>query len=361
MLSARGSPFAANHNPSQQPISARQANSTQLRTHRVAALTHPHWPGAAVARVHSIAVAPAIYVYNACTNPCLLPSITHRTPRQSRVSCSSTAEAASVTEQQLIFQTAFSTSDLQQAATLRAEAYYEVLLTIRSFLVCTKQNTEASCYCISFCNAVHLTVDKLARLMWRRCLQEQPHARYVNSFKRQFIDQTVRLLRQQTARSLNALLPECVCLVAMLPGTKQILATCDIHPPEDAAGQHPKAVPPHDKHAAYVTNVAVDSKSRGQGLGFQLLEAAAAYALEEWQAQAVYTTVDSANKVDTLCHLYTIHAELFLRVCKTGLCCCRQPQVYMPSADLRRPTPCKTLRVAQVRHAPCSQDEVSML
>lgn len=253
MLSARGSPFAANHNPSQQPISPRQANSTQLRTHRVAALTHPHWPGAAVARVQSIAVAPPTYVYNVCTNPCLLPSITHRTPRQSRVSCSSTAEAASVTEQQLIFQTASSTSDLQQAAALRAEAYYE----------------------------------------------EQPHARYVNSFKRQFIDQTVRLLRQQTARSLNALLPECVCLVAMLPGTKQILATCDIHPPEDAAGQHPKAVPPHDKHAAYVNNVAVDSKSRGQGLGFQLLEAAAAYALEEWQAQAVYTTVDSANKAAT--------------------------------------------------------------
>ncbi|KAL0032331.1 hypothetical protein WJX79_005665 [Trebouxia sp. C0005] len=103
----------------------------------------------------------------------------HRTPRQSRVSCSGTAEAALATEQQLIFQTASSTSDLQQAATLRAEAYYE----------------------------------------------EQPHARYVDSFKRQFIDQT--------------------------------------------------------------------------GLGFQLLEAAAAFALEEWQAQAVYTTVDSANKAAT--------------------------------------------------------------
>ncbi len=146
----------------------------------------------------------------------------------------------------------------------------------------------------------------------------------------------------------------------MLPGTKQILATCDIHPPEDAAGQHPKAVPPHDKHAAYVTNVAVDSKSRGQGLGFQLLEAAAAFALEEWQAQAVYTTVDSANKVDILCHLYTIHAEVLSRLCKTGACCCRQPQIYMPSADLRRPTASKTLRVAQVRHANCSQNQVSM-
>ncbi|DBA65760.1 TPA: hypothetical protein ACH3X2_002802 [Trebouxia sp. C0005] len=259
MLFARGSPFAADHNPPQQPISARQANFTQPRTNRVTALTHQHRQGAkryaAVARVHSIAIAPApaTYVCNACTRPFLLPSVSHRTPRQSRVSCSGTAEAALATEQQFIFQTASSTSDLQQAATLRAEAYYE----------------------------------------------EQPHARYVDSFKRQFIDQTVRLLRQQTARPLNALLPECVCLVAMLPGTKQILATCDIHPPEDAAGQHPKAVPLHDKHAAYVTNVAVDSKSRGQGLGFQLLEAAAAFALEEWQAQAVYTTVDSANKAAT--------------------------------------------------------------
>lgn len=146
----------------------------------------------------------------------------------------------------------------------------------------------------------------------------------------------------------------------MLPGTKQILATCDIHPPEDAAGQHPKAVPLHDKHAAYVTNVAVDSKSRGQGLGFQLLEAAAAFALEEWQAQAVYTTVDSANKVDILCHLYTICAELLSRACKTRACCSRQPQTYMPSAGLRRPTACKTLRVSKVRRANYSQDEVCM-
>ncbi len=165
MLSARGSPFVANHNPSQQPISARQANSTQLRTRRVTVFTHRHWQGApryaSVARVHSIAVAPATYFCNACTSPSLLPSISHRTPRHSRVSCSSTAGTALVTEQQLIFRSASSTSDLQQAATLRAEAYYEVLLTIRSFFVCTKQNTEASCYCISFSNAVHVTVDNV--------------------------------------------------------------------------------------------------------------------------------------------------------------------------------------------------------
>ncbi len=165
MLSARGSPFAANHSSIQQPTSARQAKSTQLRTRRVAALTYRHWQGAkqyaAVARVHAIAAAPATYCCNACSSPSLLPSISHRTPRQSRVSCSTTAEAALVTEQQLVFRTASSTSDLQQAATLRAEAYYEVLCPIRSFFVCTKQNREAPCCCISFCHAVQVTVDSL--------------------------------------------------------------------------------------------------------------------------------------------------------------------------------------------------------
>ncbi len=165
MLSARGSPFAANHSSPQQPISARQATSTQLRTRRVTALTPRHRQGAkryaAVIRVYAITAAPATYVCNACTSPFLLPSIIHRSARQSRVSCSSTAEAAPVTDQQIIFRTASSTSDLQQAATLRAEAYYEVLLPIHSGFVCTKHNTEASCYCISFCNAVHLTTDSV--------------------------------------------------------------------------------------------------------------------------------------------------------------------------------------------------------
>jgi len=159
MLSAKGSPFAANHRSPQQP--ARHANSTQPRTRRVTALTNRHWQGATryaiVVRVHSIAVAPAICVCNACTSPFLLPSISHRTPRQSRVSCSSTTEAALLTEQQLVFRNASSTSDLQQAAALRAEAYYEVLLPIHSFVVCTKQYIEAPCYCISFCNAAQWT------------------------------------------------------------------------------------------------------------------------------------------------------------------------------------------------------------
>ncbi|KAL3132554.1 hypothetical protein ABBQ32_009093 [Trebouxia sp. C0010 RCD-2024] len=127
--------------------------------------------------------------------------------------------------------------------------------------------------------------------------QEQPHARYVDSFKRQFIDQYVRLLTQQTATKFGAALPECLCLIGIAHGSQQAFATCDIRPPANAAGVHPKGVPSDDKTAAYVTNVAVDSKSRGQGLGFQMLEAAASLALESWQAQALYTTVDPENEV----------------------------------------------------------------
>lgn len=128
-------------------------------------------------------------------------------------------------------------------------------------------------------------------------IQEQPHARYVDSFKRQFIDQYVRLLQQQTATKLGAAVPECLCLIGIAQGSQQVLATCDIRPPEHAAGVHPHGVPRGDRTAAYVTNVAVDSTSRGQGLGFQMLEAAAMLALESWQAQALYTTVDPGNKV----------------------------------------------------------------
>lgn len=128
-------------------------------------------------------------------------------------------------------------------------------------------------------------------------LQEQPHARYVDSFKRQFADQYVQLLRQQTTQKLGNALPECLCLIGVAQGSQQVLATCDVRPPEDAAGLHPDGVPLHDKTAAYVTNVAVDANSRGQGLGFQMLEAAATFALEHWQAEALYTTVDPENKV----------------------------------------------------------------
>lgn len=128
-------------------------------------------------------------------------------------------------------------------------------------------------------------------------VQEQPHARYVDSFKRQFVDQYVQLLSQQTTKKLGNALPECLCLIGVGQGSQQVLGTCDVRPPEKAAGLHPDGVPHSDKTAAYVTNVAVDSNTRGQGLGFQMLEAAAAFALEHWQAQALYTTVDPENKV----------------------------------------------------------------
>ena len=238
---------------------------------------------------------------DACTSQrpprtCVIRNQSHSTLQQQHVACSRTAQVELAAEQQVVFRTATSASHLQQASALRAEAYYEVSSALHSFF-----RYSVSVANFFPCSPLGRPIADQSMCIRPECslsfLQEQPHARYVDSFKRQFVDQSVRLLKQQTARSLNALLPECVCLVALLPENDQILATCDVRPPADAAGRHPVGVPSSDRHAAYVTNVAVDSNRRGQGLGFQLLEAAAAFAYEEWQAQAVYTTVDSANKV----------------------------------------------------------------
>lgn len=128
-------------------------------------------------------------------------------------------------------------------------------------------------------------------------LQEQPSARYTGTFKRQFADQSTRDLTNKTSGSAESGVPECVCMVAIHSETDQVLATCDVRPPANIARQHPQGVPTNDATGCYITNVAVDSGTRGQGIGFQLLEAAAAYATELWQAAAAYTTVDTNNEV----------------------------------------------------------------
>lgn len=90
-------------------------------------------------------------------------------------------------------------------------------------------------------------------------------------------------------------------MIAIQHDTEQVLATCDVKPPANVASRHPEGVPKSDVTAAYITNVAVDPSTRGQGIGFQLLEAAAAFATEQWQAAAVYTTVDTNNQVSCHC------------------------------------------------------------
>lgn len=128
-------------------------------------------------------------------------------------------------------------------------------------------------------------------------MQDKSQGRYIESFKRQFIDQSVRLLQEKTAGSASTSVPDCVCMVAVHSETDKVLATCDIRPPAAIAGEHPEGVPKHDAMGCYITNVAVDSHTRGQGIGFQLLEAAATYAVEQWQANTVYTTVAISNQV----------------------------------------------------------------
>lgn len=98
-------------------------------------------------------------------------------------------------------------------------------------------------------------------------------------------------------------------MVALQLETEQVLATCDVRPPANIASQHPQGVPRSDASASYITNVAVDPKTRGQGIGFRLLEAAAAHAYEEWQAAAVYTTVDTNNEVSNFAVIAKLYAQ----------------------------------------------------
>ena len=87
--------------------------------------------------------------------------------------------------------------------------------------------------------------------------------------------------------------PECICLVAIGMGTGVILGTLDIYPPYDCTKLWPhgvpkvcvecvvcgnrkaqglrRAVPQADRLGAYVSNVVVAAKHRGQGIGKKLV------------------------------------------------------------------------------------------
>ncbi len=65
------------------------------------------------------------------------------------------------------------------------------------------------------------------------------HVRYVGSFKRQFKEQETRSLRERTRTRPGAALPDCVCLVCLLPGAGSsgssegvtVVGTLDAEPP----------------------------------------------------------------------------------------------------------------------------------
>ena len=104
-------------------------------------------------------------------------------------------------------------SELEEVAWLRAEAYYEV--GIRSFRVKERSQTFPS---------IRLSCP---------CLQDQPHIRYVGSFKRQFKEQEARSLKERIRCRPGSIMPECVCLVAVEEGggSGVVMGTLDAEPP----------------------------------------------------------------------------------------------------------------------------------
>ena len=71
----------------------------------------------------------------------------------------------------------------------------------------------------------------------------QGHVRYVGSFKRQFKEQEARSLKERTRVRPGAALPDCVCLVCLLPNANSssssgsatnegtVVGTLDAEPP----------------------------------------------------------------------------------------------------------------------------------
>jgi hypothetical protein len=78
-------------------------------------------------------------------------------------------------------------------------------------------------------------------------VQDQQHLRYVGSFKRQFMEQETRSLKERTCLRPGWDMPECMCLVAVEPESSStgrgVMGTLDAEPPRSSSLQHRRDVP----------------------------------------------------------------------------------------------------------------------
>jgi hypothetical protein len=87
--------------------------------------------------------------------------------------------------------------------------------------------------------------SELEAVAWLRAeafYEDQQHLRYVGSFKRQFMEQEARSLRQRTKLRPGGSQPECVCLVCLngSAGSEAVVGTLDAEPPASSgAAQRP--------------------------------------------------------------------------------------------------------------------------
>mmetsp|Transcript_10438 Transcript_10438/g.22411 ORF Transcript_10438/g.22411 Transcript_10438/m.22411 type:complete len:279 (-) Transcript_10438:1086-1922(-) len=144
-------------------------------------------------------------------------------------------------------------AELQQAARLRAEAYYE-----------------------------------------------EDRSRFVETFKRQFAAQEVESLLQRTTPQPGQTAAPCECLVAISEG--EVVGCIDIRLPAAVCGAHPQGVPKDDARGCYILNVVVGEEQRGQGVGKALMRTAMSRAVRTWASEQLYTHVEADNEV--ACRLY---------------------------------------------------------
>ncbi|CAL8464381.1 g3916 [Coccomyxa elongata] len=138
--------------------------------------------------------------------------------------------------------------------------------------------------------------SELEEVAWLRAeayYEDQPHLRYVGSFKRQFKEQEARSLKERTRCRPGSERPECVCFVAVEEaGGSEVVGTLDAEPPGSTTAQH-RRIP---EGTTYVLNVVVSKKHRKRGIGRALMAAAGKLAKEQWGSNSICTQVSAQNE-----------------------------------------------------------------
>ena len=128
-------------------------------------------------------------------------------------------------------------SELDDVAWLRAEAFYEVTLHIHCARVLGQRSNERDVESGLTSRLRHGTGHSAF-------VQDQPHLRYVGSFKRQFKEQEARSLRDRIRQRQGQVGPDCVCLVAIEEADgegPEVLGTLDVEPPGSALARDREA------------------------------------------------------------------------------------------------------------------------
>mmetsp|Transcript_22370 Transcript_22370/g.62020 ORF Transcript_22370/g.62020 Transcript_22370/m.62020 type:complete len:314 (+) Transcript_22370:393-1334(+) len=158
-----------------------------------------------------------------------------------------------------------------------------------------------------------LGASELEAAAWLRAeayYEDHAFSRYVETFKKQFMQQELQSLKSRVTAGASGF-PECMCFVAIESssgeeegeGHGKVVGTLDIRPPAGLVGSTNRqrnmrflnGVPAGDPHGSYVLNVCVAESHRGQGIGKALMATACGEAYAMWGAQRMYTEVDTWN------------------------------------------------------------------